>query len=110
MLYNMQLYSIFEEYAKSFPHLGLTIKEFRQFLVQECDVSFVFVQLKLFGLKSKYHVQWPRRNCRKGVLRRLMQTHDSCHQAFKKYVARKKREDYVIGYNLLSFAGLLRYK
>ena len=34
-----QLYSIFEEYAKTSPHLGMTSTEFRNFLVHECGVS-----------------------------------------------------------------------
>ena len=34
-----QLYSIFIEYAKASPHLGMTLREFEEFLVQECNVS-----------------------------------------------------------------------
>ena len=38
-----------------------------------------------------------------------MKTHDSYHQAYKKYVAGNKSNDFVKGRELLSFAGFLRY-
>jgi len=44
-----RLFSIFKQYAKTYPNLGMTLDEFKQFLVEECHVRILsrFADMKL---------------------------------------------------------------
>ena len=106
----LQLLLLFSEYAKTSPSLGLTLQEFKEFLIAEC-----YVNTSQYNIKSVHTIvydicpQWQAECCTKAVLQKLMQRHDSQHHAYKKYAAYNKPTDFAASQNLLSFAGFIRY-
>jgi len=84
-----RLFSIFKQYAKTYPNLGMTLDEFKQFLVEECH--------------------WEKRRCLRDDIQNLVNHHDYHHRPFKKLVAENKPFEYQMASNLLSFAGFLSF-
>ena len=46
----MQLFLLFLEYAKTSPRLGLTLREFKEFLIAECYVNAYNIMEKLMSV------------------------------------------------------------
>lgn len=95
LLYNLlcgetgRLNEIFRKYAKTKKRLGMTMEEFKEFLIQECH--------------------WKHEDCDRRKLKELMVFHDHHHLSFKKYVGGNKVSNWKTSVRLLSYAGFLSF-
>ncbi|XP_065893737.1 1-phosphatidylinositol 4,5-bisphosphate phosphodiesterase delta-1-like isoform X2 [Dysidea avara] len=83
------LLEIFKEYVKEHPRLGMTVREFQNFLI-------------------KYQ-EWLPEDATEETCEHIMISYDYHHRAFKMYMAERNPEKFRSSYNFLSFAGFLSF-
>jgi hypothetical protein len=86
---NGRLYNLFRVYAVKYKRLGMTLNEFRDFLIQECN--------------------WTAENCSRENLKELIGFHNYHHSSFNKFTSNNKPSNWKISVHLLSFAGFLSF-
>lgn len=131
-----QLFKLYKGYAKSYPKLGMTVEEFKRFLIEHQHVriyiSYINVQIVLANCSTctstKSHTctyvgipcgtiistyfelfQWNPKDASDERCKELICHYDYYHKAFKKYMAKEKGEDFQIMLCLFSFTGFLRW-
>ncbi|KAK3717332.1 hypothetical protein QZH41_011579, partial [Actinostola sp. cb2023] len=81
-----RLFGVYARYARSYPHLGMTPEEFRQFLMKE--------QKEYLCVEMCAH---------------LIQFHDKFHMMYKQRCAGSDPDDYKRSKNFLSYHGFISY-